>query len=516
MVRFAHMADVHLGAFREPRLREANLEAFLKALDICREEKVDFVLICGDLFHTSLPDMGIVERATARLRETKDAGIPVYIIYGSHDFSAAERSIVDVLHSAGVFDKVARAFVSEEGSVVLEGTVDRRTGTVLAGLSGRKLGLDLSYYEKLDASKVAGMAGLKVFAFHGAITEMKPGELAEMAESMPASLLPKGFDYYAGGHVHERMTAEIPGWGFVVYPGPLFGDGYRDLECKDARGFYLVELSPGKAPSLDFRELSARRTRLIEIDAQDRAPEDVNRELKRKAEEAKAEDAIVLVKVNGELSTGKASDVDTEGARKQLSQDGAFTVYVSRGGLSTKERALIRVEGEEGRSEIEAKLLRENLANHPSKLETLKGGEGLLRARRLLRALGEEPKAGTRADQEAQVIRTAEDLLFGEPAGAAEARPSSRDDSMAVPQSPAPSLDDSMVSTTDAKRSMREEGGEGERTTVQFVRESDDLRSSSREFRPANRPSEIREEGGGEKKTIAGRKGGRARQTRLE
>jgi len=447
MVRFAHMADVHLGAFREPRLREANLGAFVTALDMCREEKVDFVLICGDLFHSSLPDMGIVERATAKLRETVDAGIPVYMIYGSHDFSAAERSIVDVLHSAGVFDKVARASVSEEGAVLLEGTADRRTGTVLAGLSGRKLGLDFSYYEKLDASKVTEMAGLKVFCFHGAITELKPRELAGMSESMPASLLPKGFDYYAGGHVHERMTAEIPGWGLIVYPGPLFGDGYRDLESTDPRGFYIVELRPKEAPALDFRKLPARKTHLIEIDAQDRAPEDVNRELKQKAEQARADDAIVLVKVKGELSTGKASEVDTEGARKMLSEEGAFTVYVNRGGLSTRERAIIRVEGEEGRSEIEAKLLRENLANHPSKLETLKGEEGLLRARRLLLALREEQKGGTRADHEAFVIKGTEEVLFGGISGESVARPSSRNDSEAT--------------TTDAARLVREEcGGE--------------------------------------------------------
>ena len=439
MVRFAHMADVHLGAFREPRLREANLGAFVSALDMCREEKVDFILICGDLFHTSLPDMGIVERATAKLRETVDAGIPVYVIYGSHDFSAAERSIVDVLHSAGVFDKVARATVSDEGAVVLEGTVDERTGTVLAGLSGRKLGLDYSYYEKLDASGVVKLPGPKVFCFHGAVTEMKPRELAEMAESMPASLLPKGFDYYAGGHVHERMTAEIPGWGLVVYPGPLFGDGYRDLESKQARGFYLVELPGGKAPSLDFRELPARKTRLIEIDARDRAPEDVNRELRRKAEEAKAEGAIVLVKVKGELSTGKASEVDTEGARKQLSQDGAFTVYVSRGALSTRERAQIRVEGEEGRAEIETKLLRENLANHPSTMASLKGEEGLARARLLLRALSGEQKGGTRSDQEAAVIKTAEQVLFeGAVDAAPPPGPADADGNAAPPPGPAP------------------------------------------------------------------------------
>jgi hypothetical protein len=413
------MADVHLGSFREPRLREANLEAFLKALDLCAAEKVDFVLICGDLFHTSLPDMGVVERATAKLRELIDAGIPVYIIYGSHDFSAAERSIVDVLHSAGVFDKVTRASVREDGSVELEGTVDERTGAVLAGLSGRKLGLDISYYEKLDASRVLAKPGPKIFAFHGAITEMKPRELAEMSESMPASLLPKGFDYYAGGHVHERLTSEIPGWGLIAYPGPLFGDGYRDLESAAPRGFYIVELRPGEGPALDFRELPARKTRLIEVDARDRTPEDVNRELKQKAEQANAGEAIVLLKVRGELSTGKASEVDTDCVRKLLAQDGAFTVYVSRGGLSTRERAMIRVEGEEGRTDIETKLLRENLANHPSKMSELKGEEGLLRARRLLEALGEEQKGGTKADHKAAIIKVTEHVLFGEPAGGA-------------------------------------------------------------------------------------------------
>ena len=178
MVRFAHMADVHLGAFREPRLREANLDAFLNALDICLSEKVDFILICGDLFHTSLPDMGVVERAAGKLRQVIDAGMPVYVIYGSHDFCAAERSMVDVLHSAGVFVKVARASVSEEGAVKLETTVDERTGTIIAGISGRKLGLDKSYYEKLDAGNTPEGTGPSIFAFHAALTELKPKSLA--------------------------------------------------------------------------------------------------------------------------------------------------------------------------------------------------------------------------------------------------------------------------------------------------------------------------------------------------
>jgi hypothetical protein len=73
---------------------------------------------------------------------------------------------------------------------------------------------------------------------------------------------------------------------------------------------------------------------------------------------------------------------------------------------------MIRIEGGEGRAEIETKLLRENLANHPSKMEGLKGEQGLLRARRLLQALSEEQKGGTRADHEAGIVKVAEQVLF--------------------------------------------------------------------------------------------------------
>ena len=417
MVRFAHMADIHLGAFREPRLRKANLEAFLNALDICLEENVDFILICGDLFHTSLPDMGVVERAAGKLRQVIDSGMPVYVIYGSHDFSAAERSMVDVLHSAGVFIKVARASVSEEGGVRLEATVDKKTGTIIAGLSGRKLGLDKSYYEKLEVGDTLDGPGPKIFAFHAAITELKPKQLAQMDEEMPVSLLPKGFDYYAGGHVHDRIQAQMPGWGTVAYPGPLFGDGYRDLEGGEPKGFFIVGLEKGKPPELAFREVPARKTSVIEVDADGRSPEEVNTDLGKMADDAHVDGAIVLVKVKGELATGKASDVDTEGLRKALAQNEAFVVYVNRGGLSTRERAMVKVECG-SRTEIETKLLSELLAGQPSKRIELTGEEGLRRALALLRALREEQKGMTRADYEAAAVQAAEGILFGESSGA--------------------------------------------------------------------------------------------------
>ena len=42
-MKFAHLADCHLGSWRQPELRDLNLESFKKAIDISLKENVEFV-----------------------------------------------------------------------------------------------------------------------------------------------------------------------------------------------------------------------------------------------------------------------------------------------------------------------------------------------------------------------------------------------------------------------------------------------------------------------------------------
>jgi len=46
-IKFAHLADSHLGGWREEKMRYLNSESFKKAVDVCIEKNVDFVLISG-------------------------------------------------------------------------------------------------------------------------------------------------------------------------------------------------------------------------------------------------------------------------------------------------------------------------------------------------------------------------------------------------------------------------------------------------------------------------------------
>ena len=77
MHKFAHLADVHLGAQKTPELKKLEFETFEYILNTCVEENVDFIIIAGDLFHSNLPDLGVVKDAVGKLKEINELGIPI-------------------------------------------------------------------------------------------------------------------------------------------------------------------------------------------------------------------------------------------------------------------------------------------------------------------------------------------------------------------------------------------------------------------------------------------------------
>ncbi len=391
MYKFAHIADCHLGAFSEPVLRDLSLSAFEKAIGICLEEQVDFILVSGDLFHSNIPDMGIVKQAVEKMKRLRDAGIEIYVIYGSHDFSPNEASMVDVLASTGLFHKVVKGEVVDE-KLRLEFFTDAKTKAKLVGISGRKLGLEKEYYEILDRESLEKEPGFKVFAFHTALDELKPASLAEM-ESMPISYLPKGFGYYAGGHIHLRIEKKMEGYPIVRYPGTLFGYSFRDLEHNAAGekpGFYIVSFDD-KIGDIRFMETPVCDYLLFEYDATDKNSAKANEELLEKVRSLSVKDKLVLLRVEGELSGGKTSDINFTQLKSILRQNGAVYANINRYALSSREYSGIKVEGRDI-SEVENKLLGENIGAVKVSDPALKGQKGVSNAIGLLGVLRHDKK----------------------------------------------------------------------------------------------------------------------------
>jgi DNA repair exonuclease SbcCD nuclease subunit len=91
MLRLLHTADVHLGARhadlgdRAATQRERQFAAFVATVDLALAEKVDLVLIAGDLFDSNVQPKRSVERAAAQLKRLVDARIRIVIAPGTHD-----------------------------------------------------------------------------------------------------------------------------------------------------------------------------------------------------------------------------------------------------------------------------------------------------------------------------------------------------------------------------------------------------------------------------------------------
>ena len=100
-MKFAHIADCHLGSWRQPELQQLNLESFKYAIETSIQEEVDFIVFSGDLFDSAYPPIEILKETFSQFRKLKEAKIKCYIIAGSHDYSVSGKTFLDVLEKAG-------------------------------------------------------------------------------------------------------------------------------------------------------------------------------------------------------------------------------------------------------------------------------------------------------------------------------------------------------------------------------------------------------------------------------
>jgi exonuclease SbcD len=421
-MRFAHLADCHIGAWRNKTLKELNLKAFITALDSCVEQKVDFIIISGDLFDTTLPDLSIVKKAVDKIREVKDRGIAFYVTYGSHDFAPNAVSIIDILTSSGLLTKVVDAEIKDK-KVHLNFVKDPKTGVKITGLSGRKLGLEKKYFTMLDTESLEKERGFKIFAFHNAITELR-SPYANYPEGVPLSCFPKGFNYYAGGHVHEKIEKELRDYGLITYPGSLFGSTFTDLEHTgkgEKRGFYIIDFDD-KITNTKFIDVSLAEVIFKQINGDKKTARQVGELLNKAVSECQAKDKIVLLKVTGELSLGKPSDVNFNTIKQILLEKQAIFATINHYNLSTEEKLELKIKGE-NRQQIETNILHDMIRSFQidpslknkveSKIEKkLTAQNGVNLARNLLRALCIEKNEGEKKrDFEKRVLRNTLHLL---------------------------------------------------------------------------------------------------------
>ena len=404
MPKFAHMSDIHIGAFRQPELKRLLLDAFDAAIDRCIEEGVAFIVMAGDIFDSNIPDLSSVRRAATKMKEAVDAGIRIYAVYGSHDFSPNYSSIVDVLDGAGVFIN-AESLSTSEGRTNLDFIQDP-SGPKICGVSGRKLSIDRDIYSILNREELERAEGFKIFIFHSAIDELKPSSLEAM-EAMPAKYLPAGFNYYAGGHVHSHRIESLPGHPNIAYPGPLFATDYSELlqlAHGGERGFFIVEFGEDVF-GVEFVPIRVCKVVELKYSAQGKTSTQAAKELAELASDANVEGRVVLLTVEGELSDGRTADIDFYSIRKLMAGSKPSIVLSNYSHLTSREQ--VKSHAQPKPSHVtERELFEREIGNVKSDESSLRGSKGVTLALELLRALKEGRKENeNKADFEDRTAR---------------------------------------------------------------------------------------------------------------
>lgn len=279
-MRFLHTSDWHVGRAIRGRSR---LDEFTEALDqvvgIAADERVDAVLIAGDVYehHSSAPEAdAVVFETFVRLHE---AGIPVVVIPGNHD-SPVRFAALGKLLTAIDTHVVPKVAPPDRGSVIELGSRDgsqtalvacvpfvpeRRFGDA-AALFDAPESWYLSYAEGMgEVMRAMATAfrpdAVNVLMAHlftdGALLGGGEREITVgMSYAIAPSRLPAEASYLALGHVH-RPQAVRGAPATARYAGSLLQLDFG--EAGERKSVAIVESSPGTPAQVREVELTAGR-----------------------------------------------------------------------------------------------------------------------------------------------------------------------------------------------------------------------------------------------------------------
>ena len=298
MLRLLHTADVHLGA-RHADLgeqastqRERQFAAFKATVDLAIEERVDVVLIAGDLFDSNTQPKRSVDRVAAELERLVAAKIRTVIIPGTHD--VYDRSSLYRIH-----DLAAMAGSTPDDDFVTVLTPDRPSVHLTACdviVHGPVFPTKRAPHSPLRDLKVIHGDGATwhVAMVHGSLAIPDRTDRDEVVVTR-AEIEGTGLDYLALGHWHstQRGKAGSTTYAYSGAPEPV-------AVTQDGAGKILLvaleETAGQRTVTIDERRVGRTRFEKLDIDAASLAGQpELLRELTSRADP----DLVLDVRITG-------------------------------------------------------------------------------------------------------------------------------------------------------------------------------------------------------------------------
>ena len=258
--RFLHTGDLHLDSPLEglsaeappeilPALRNATTDAWRNVVRLAIDEKVDFVLVAGDVFEVGSPTLLGQARFRDGLARLADAGIRSFVVHGNHD-PMDGRSWAPSL----AFPSAVHRF----GTDAVEAVPVLRDGREIARIHGRSYPRPAVTENYAAGFRADPDAPFTIGLLHANVGN-RPGH-DNYAPCSVDDLRASGMDYWALGHIHQP--------GQVIADPPTFYCGIpqgRDPGELGARGCYVVDVDGSRRVTARFVATDVVRWHPIEL-----------------------------------------------------------------------------------------------------------------------------------------------------------------------------------------------------------------------------------------------------------
>ncbi len=260
-VKFIHTADLHLDTpFKglshwnsdlASKLKDATFKSFRKIVDLCLQEKIDFLVISGDIFDSENKSLAAQLKFVTELKRLSEKEIPTYFICGNHDPLSSWLEILQLPENVFRFK-----------STEVERFTYQKSDQPIADIYG------ISFQNKIVKNNLAhsyqlinsNPSPISIAVLHGTVGT--PGPHEDYAPFKIEDITDKGFDYWALGHIHKRQIVQERN-PTIVYPGNSQG---RDFGETGTKGCYLIEITQNEAPKIKFVPTHLIRFEEIQVD----------------------------------------------------------------------------------------------------------------------------------------------------------------------------------------------------------------------------------------------------------
>lgn len=307
-MRFLHVSDTHLGRTNY-KLKEREKDfykAFKQSVDIALEEKVDFVIHTGDLFDKGNPTHRTIIRAIRQLTRLKNKDIPLFIIAGSHDISVDE-TVISILEEIGLVINLSNTkYYETKDKITVKGEIIK--DSFVCGIAGRQANIQ-EIFKNLEIER--NSSKYKIFMFHHTISD-----ISTQFMDIPTSLLPKGFNYYAGGHWHSHYETRYD-TGIISYAGSTEYSDATDMESGIRKRVLIINTETGE---IKTRYLNTRKIIFQKINCEELTPEQATKECLSKIKPEP--DALLIMKLEGRLKEGSKNMINRQLIRDTAKENG--------------------------------------------------------------------------------------------------------------------------------------------------------------------------------------------------